>query len=165
MCYPEYRYGLGGAGTPGGEPFSAHNKREAALWDSMSSNGKTIVPTFTPFWDERPQNAGCCAENVADRRPCPWCGECGTGEIKNATECRLSGAHSQLPAPGEAAAAMQKMLDWIGRNKQASDLGLGLLSAWNENLEGHFVIPHYTPDGPNATLLEDIGTVLKPKMV
>ena len=153
-------YGLGPAG--GSEPFSAHAKREAALWDSMSSKGQTVIPTFTPFWDSRPQNAGCCKVSQADRRPCPWCGECGTHAVTNETECALGGAHSQLPAPGEAAAQMRKMLKWVGNNQQASDVGLGLLSAWNENLEGHFVMPSWTPDGDNATLLEELGTVLRP---
>lgn len=31
----------------------------------------------------------------------------------------------------------------------------------NENLEGHFVIPHWTSEGDNATLLQEIGSALK----
>lgn len=122
-------YGLASAGTVGGEPFSAHAAREASLWDSMASKG-TVVPTFTPFWDQRPQDAGCCKVNVTERRPCPWCGECGTGAVANETECALGGSHSQLPGPGEAAAQMKKMLEWIGNNNRSAEAGLGLISAW-----------------------------------
>ena len=156
-------YGLSGAGTPGGEPFSAHAAREAALWESMASNGRTVVPTFTPFWDSRPMNAGCCAVDEAARLPCPWCPPCSQGVVKNATACMLSGAHTQRPAPGEAATQTRRMLEWIAKNKHASDVGLGLISAWNENVEGHFVVPHWTAAGDNSTLLREIGTVLKSK--
>jgi hypothetical protein len=85
------------------------------------------------------------------------CGECGKGEVKNATACRLGGSFNDWPAAGEAAAQMKAMLAWIAQNDQASAVGLGLLSAWNENVEGHFVVPHWTKDGPNTTLLTDRG--------
>jgi hypothetical protein len=128
-------YALGGA-TDAGTPFSAFAAAGVAFWDALLGTGADVIPPVAAGWDQRPRV----------ETPPPWVP-------------KPDPAYVVMPTPAELSAFVAAGVEWLSRHRNATPARVGLVSAWNEYDEGHFigaVLPEY---GGNARL-DAVGRAL-----
>ncbi len=110
-------------------------------WRIRAITGFPSVPTAMTGWDLRP-----LIENPQPFYPAP------PGE--NVNDFYVEGA------PGEIATHVADLADFIKANPGSCGAGLGLIYAWNELLEGGWVMPTATANGPDLGRVSAIGAAL-----
>jgi len=118
---------------------------ESGYWKNAALAGAKYVPLVTAGWDKQPR-----VDN-----PVPW--------EKNSGYVQHPPAHWPSTAtPEEIAAHLGRALDFVKENPATCEANAILIYAWNENDEGGWLVPTWTPSGkPDTGRLDAIRRVLK----
>jgi hypothetical protein len=154
-----------------GQPYASLVEAEEAKWQLMARSGLHAIPTVTPNMDPRPMyelpNGTYSACGWCNCNPSDWMDGChlplGTGGCHTGN-CSTPEHWAQPPLPGETARHTANMVAFLLANSAngVSPFGLGMIGAWNENLEGHWCVPTWTPTGAaNTTVLDEIAAGIR----
>jgi hypothetical protein len=130
-------YALGGA-TVSGTPFGIFANGTAAFWDELAATGFNVLPPVAAGWDEAPRVA----------LPPPWVPHPDPSYVV-------------MPTPDELGALVARAVAWTTAHPAANPAGVGLLSAWNEIDEGHYICP-LLPEYGGSARLDAIARALLP---
>lgn len=123
------------------QPFSALVGAANADWQGRASAGFPMVPTAMTGWDQRPL--------IETQQPFyPISGDLSMGNYYDTADPTAVGAH------------VVQMVQFMQAEPDACDAQVGLIYAWNELAEGGWIMPTYTPAGPNLDRCAAIGTAL-----
>lgn len=125
-------------GPIGAEPFSALATMAMTDWSDRRETGFPSVPTVMTGWDPRP-----LIETPQPFYPVP--------SSDNDANFYLEGE------PTEIADQVSAMLDFLADNPGPCPSGVGLIYAWNELLEGGWIMPTAGADGPDDRRIDAIG--------
>ncbi len=129
------------AGPVGAVPYSMLTDTASADWSGRAGTGFPLVPTAMAGWDPRP-----LIETPQSFYPIA-----PTESAANFYEAGTSDAIGDHVA---------SLVDFIAANPGGCASGLGLVYAWNELAEGGWIMPTYTPNGPDLTRVQSIGAAL-----
>ena len=122
------RYVTTGGGTQEGAPYdSTIRKPEEAFWASVAAGGGKLIPPVSPGWDPSPR------EYIV----LPW-GDQGH------TRCVLKLGHPcyvQDPTMQQLEDHTAAAVRFALRNPEAVEAEAIIIGAWNENDEGHWIMP------------------------
>ena len=110
-------------------------------WRQRSVTGFASVPTAMAGWDLRP-----LIENPQPFYPVP------SGD--NTTDYYIEGSVEEI------ASHVADLADFVQANPDSCAAGLGLVYAWNELLEGGWIMPTYSAAGPDLSRVSAIGAAL-----
>ena len=127
--------------TSSATPFASLVGAAEQDWRARGVTGFASVPTAMTGWDLRP-----LIENPQPFYPVP------AGD--NVNDYYVGGS------AGEIATHVADLADFVQANPGACASGLGLVNAWNELLEGGWIMPTYSAAGPDLSRVSAIGAAL-----
>ncbi len=120
------------------QPFAALTGAAVADWSARAASGFPMIPTAMSGWDQRPL--------IEAPQPFyPISASFGPGNFYDTATASAIGDH---------VAAMAK---FIHDQPSACAAQIGLIYAWNELAEGGWLMPTYTPDGPDGARCAAVG--------
>jgi len=125
--------------TEAGTPWPTFAAGMRAWWGELAATGMQVVPVVAAGWDPRPR---------VDTPP-PWAPH-------------QDPAFVEMPTPAQLGAAVADALAWQAANAASNVANVGLLSAWNEYDEGHWIAPTLGAFGGDERL-RAIAAVLNPQ--
>lgn len=118
---------------------------EKGFWQNATRGRTRYVPLVTTGWDKEPR-----VDN-----PVSW--EKDSNYVKNPPASWPTAAK-----PEEIAAHLERALNFIKENPETCEANAIIIYAWNENDEGGWLVPTWTPSGkPDTGRLDAISHVLK----
>jgi hypothetical protein len=125
-------YAMGLGRVSEGQPFSRLVENTEQDWTAYKNTGKKVVPTVMTGWDPRPDPG------------------------------RVGESHWAPATPQEIAAHLQNALKWIAANPCVAEPTTVQIYAWNEIVEGGWLLPSNTAFNPDGTgRLDAIAAVLR----
>ena len=112
-----------------------------ADWAARGASGFPMVPTAMSGWDQRP-----LVETPQAFYPIP------AGLTID--------SYYDPPSDAELGAHVVEMVDYLVSQPSASPAQVGLIYAWNELAEGGWLMPTFTPSGPDLGRAAAIGAAL-----
>ena len=112
-----------------------------ADWVNRSATGMSMVPTGMMGWDPRP----------LIEAPQPF---------YPVTPGSSTNSFYTEAFPAQLAQHITDLMTFTSRNVASCEAQLALVYAWNELLEGGWLIPTYTPEGPDTSRVDEIGRQL-----
>lgn len=113
------------------QPYAALTAVARSDWAARAASGFPMIPTAMSGWDQRP----------LIQTPQPFYPISPALTLTNYYDTATS---------QEVGAHVVEMVDYIVSNAVACPAQVGLVYAWNELAEGGWLMPTYSPDGPNA---------------
>ena len=126
-------------GTP--QPYSALVTTTEADWVARVNAGFPMIPTGMTGWDQRPLIA----------KPQPF--------YPISSDLSLSNYY-EAATLGELASHTLDLIRAVNANPTACPAQVGLIYAWNELAEGGWLMPTYTPSGPDLSRVASIGSAI-----
>ncbi len=112
------------------QPYSSLARVAENDWAARAASGFAMVPTAMTGWDQRPL--------IAD--PQPFYPISSSLSMENYYETALADA---------IGSHVVDLIEFVGGNPAACPAQIGLIYAWNELAEGGWLMPTYTPAGPD----------------
>lgn len=123
------------------QPYSSLTAVARADWLARATSGYPMIPTAMSGWDQRP-----LIETPQAFYPI-------------SSGLNLSDYYDPPTSP-ELGAHVVEMVDYLVTNAAACPAQIGLIYAWNELAEGGWLMPTYTPAGPDAQRVAAVGAAL-----
>ncbi|MCQ8277786.1 hypothetical protein NFI95_04925 [Acetobacteraceae bacterium KSS8] len=123
------------------QPFAALAGAAVADWSARASSGFPMVPTAMTGWDQRPL--------IETPQPFyPISSDLSAGNYYDTATASAIGEH------------VAAMAQFVHDQSSACPAQVGLIYAWNELAEGGWLMPTYTPDGPDGGRCAAVGGAL-----
>ena len=100
-----------------------------------------MIPTAMSGWDQRP----------LIQNPQPFYPITPVLTLQN---------YYEMAMPEEVGSHIVEMVDYIVGNETACPAQVGLVYAWNELAEGGWLMPTYSPDGPDTRRVAAVGAAI-----
>ena len=110
-------------------------------WAARAASGFPMMPTAMSGWDQRP----------LIQNPQPFYPISPGLTLQN---------YYEAGTVEEVGEHVIEMVDYIVSNQAACPAQVGLIYAWNEMAEGGWLMPTYSPDGPDARRVAAIGAAI-----
>lgn len=123
------------------QPYASLTAAARGDWQERSATGFPMVPTAMCGWDQRPLIA----------TPQSF--------YSTPSEQSLDDFYDR-PTNTAVGSHVVEMVDYLVTNQTACPAQVGLIYAWNELAEGGWLMPTYTPDGPDAGRVSAVGAAL-----
>ena len=123
------------------QPYAALTAAARSDWAARAAAGFPMVPTAMSGWDQRP----------LIQTPQPF--------YPISPSLSLENYYDTATSP-EVGAHVVEMVDYIVNNAAACPAQVGIVYGWNELAEGGWLMPTYSPDGPDAQRVAAVGVAL-----
>jgi hypothetical protein len=123
------------------QPYDLLTAAARADWNAREESGYPMIPTAMSGWDQRP-----LVETPQPFYP---------------ISSSLTPNNYYDPPSGSALGShVVEMVNFLNGNSAACPAQVGLIYAWNELAEGGWLMPTYTPTGPDFQRVAAVGTAL-----
>ena len=123
------------------QPFASLTATARGDWSARAASGFPMIPTAMSGWDQRP----------LIQNPQPFYPIAPALTLQN---------YYDTATPREVGEHVVEMVDYIVGHATACPAQVGLVYAWNELAEGGWLMPTYSPDGPDAQRVAAVGAAL-----
>ena len=123
------------------QPFASLTATARDDWAARAASGFPMIPTAMSGWDQRP----------LIHNPQPFYPIAPVLSLQN---------YYDTATAREVGEHVVEMVDFIVGNAAACPAQVGLVYAWNELAEGGWLMPTYSPDGPDAQRVAAVGAAL-----
>ena len=123
------------------QPYAALTAAARTDWAARAATGFPMIPTAMSGWDQRP----------LIQTPQPFYPISSSLSLDNYYDTATS---------AEVGAHVVEMVSYLVNNVTACPAQVGLIYAWNELAEGGWLMPTYSPNGPDAERVAAIGAAL-----
>ncbi len=123
------------------QPYAALTAVARSDWAARAAGGFPMIPTAMSGWDQRP----------LIQTPQPF--------YPISPDLTLKNYYDTATSP-QVGAHVVEMVDFVVGNVGACPAQVGLVYAWNELAEGGWLMPTYSPEGPDAERVAAVGAAL-----
>ncbi len=123
------------------QPYVSLTAVARSDWADRAATGFAMIPTAMSGWDQRP-----LIQTPQPFYPIP-------------ASLNLENFYDTATSP-ELGDHIVEMVDYIVHNVSACPAQVGLIYAWNELAEGGWLMPTYSPNGPDAQRVAAVGAAL-----
>lgn len=123
------------------QPFASLAGASEADWTARIASGFAMIPTAMTGWDQRPL--------IAD--PQPFYPIPASLSMQN---------YYETASDTEIGSHIVELIEVVNANLVACPAQIGLIYAWNELAEGGWLMPTYTPSGPDLGRVTGMATAI-----